>query len=246
MDTAISDMSSARCQSEQQLDSVIWLTAIADYCSLISLLLELPTAELVDSFVSNALLEDYQSIVREMNIKEDVKAVCDLFFETQEELKNASDPSRLLRSEHTRLFTHPLNPVIKPFEGVFLDKERLANGKKSAMSLLFVNDGSIDADWMYRRAGCARSSTSSIPSDYIVTEIEFLKMLYTFIAQAILNGNDKGRIEQCELLDEFYSKHVSLWMPQFFQSCMDNSSVAFYRMVGLMGVILMHQRIQMA
>ncbi len=236
------EFSDLKSISESDRERVILHTATADYYVLLTLLLQAPTAESVQHFMQSAILDDFTEIALEMQIsREAITVIAQRYLELQKELSSSNDALGLVRREYTRLFSHPTKPVIKLYEGVFTDDERVRTGENSTNALLFVNPSAADAERLYKQAGFACSSEVSIPADAITTEMEFLGRLHNAIALEIIENDNERVIAAMQWLEEFHSRHSSQWFPRFFERCEGESKLTLYKLVGYLGTTLIKE-----
>ncbi|MBR2834393.1 MAG: molecular chaperone TorD family protein [Coriobacteriales bacterium] len=221
---------------EERFD-VVAQTALADWCSLVAYLLQPPTAEVIDQLQQASMGDDLRAIAFELRMTDEAtdKLAGD-FDELHREL--ASTPAKealgTIRREWTRVFVHPKAPIIWPYEGVFCDVERVHAGQKSTESRLFINPAATDAERRYKTAGYV-DADMEYPADFIVTELEFLAILHTQLAQA-LTTNDAQAAEQIKAsFDSFWQEHIVNWMPRFFERCQEECHTTNYMLAGRLG-----------
>ena len=211
-------------------------TAIADLYALLALLLQYPTGETMEGLRNGTVKEDLRAIVDEAGFNENdcAAAFADLD-ELQHALESGSTDLACVRRERTRLFDHPDHPVVKFYEGVFIDDERIKAGLRSTGARLFVNPAALDAERCYRKAGVKRSSDINIPADCITTELEFMAHLHAMKAMALLENDGATSQDAQALMEEFVNLHVAKWFSRFFERCVEESPHALYRAVGTLG-----------
>lgn len=219
--------------------SVIRHIALSDYLAMLALFVQFPTRELEDGLASGALCEDYRAIVEETGLSGPAfDAAGERLLAASREIRRGPAAVHAVRCEYTRLFNHPEHPVIKLFEGVFLDDERIREGKSSTGARLFVNPAALDAERCYRKAGLKKGSAVNLPADSMSTELEFLSHLHAQNARA-LAVRDNALLGETELLlEEFERLHVGKWFLRFFERCTEESRCELYTALGTMGVAL--------
>ena len=228
---------------DPQSKAIIWSTATADYYSLLTILFQTPTHEVIQGYTEELIIEDYYEVAQEMGIVEaSINEAADYLRQAQNELANNQNALSFIRQEYTRLFSHPASPVIPLYEGVFVDSERVAAGLTSSYARLFINPAAINAEKFYRQAGFDCNKQVSVPADCITTELEYLGQLNQLIAQSIMACDDKQVAALNELLVSFWKEHVINWMPRFFERCQEESRIALYKAAGMMGRILMDEK----
>lgn len=114
---------------------VVRESAIADAYMLLAMMLDFPTQQLAEGLASGAVQRDALAIAEEAGMGEAWKSSAlahDLTFvkdsigaEGEEELLKA------MRIEHTRLFDHPENPAVNPYESQFLYMRKLEEGLRT-------------------------------------------------------------------------------------------------------------------
>ena len=218
-------------------------TAVSDCLSLLALLLQFPESELESGLSSGAIAKDVYSILKEAGFPESAAKEAGLLFDnTSVKFNSNPEAFREIRREYTRLFNHPDAPVIKLFEGVFLDDECKRKGKPSTGARLFVNPAALDAERCYRKAGLKKSSSINIPADCITTELEFLSHLHAERAKALAE-NDGNLLSSTEsMIKEFTSIHVNKWIPRFFERCREESRHELYAAVGMLGTLIFEHK----
>lgn len=222
-------------------------TACADYYALLQLFLQPPTPETVKSYGNEHISTDFKAIAEELKMDTSLASEIESgFLESHKELAKAENPLSFIRQEYTRLYSHPVAPLIPFYEGTFADSQRVASGKRSSEARLFVNPSAVDAERLYTEAGLTVSSHATIPADSVTTEIEFIGFLHTVIAKAIIDSDDEAASLANQQLEEFCSTHAARWMPHFFERCKEESIVSLYRNVGIMGQALVDLDIEPA
>ena len=142
-------------ETDSALDvRVVRHTATADLYSLVAFLLQTPTAENVARLQEASPADDLRAIAGELGVEGPrVEALCARLDALHARLAADEDALHGVRVEHTRLFTQPRRPVVWPYEGVFVDDERLLAGMESTEARVFINPAAGDAERTYRAAG---------------------------------------------------------------------------------------------
>ncbi|WP_139652929.1 TorD/DmsD family molecular chaperone [Raoultibacter phocaeensis] len=219
--------------------AVILHTALSDYLSLLALLVQFPTKELEGGLAEGTLHEDFLAVGREAGLSGSAfDTAVDRLRAASHEVRCDHEAMHAIRCEYTRLFNHPDHPAVKLFEGVFLDDERMREGKPGTGARLFVNPAALDAERCYRKAGLKKSTAMNLPADSMSTELEFLAHLHAESARAIAEENDALLGETETLLEEFTRLHVEKWFLRFFERCAEESRCSLYDAVGMMGIAL--------
>jgi len=215
--------------------------AAADGYALLAILMQMPAPDTKDLLLHEGIAADYQAIVAELGgDSAESSRLSASFRKMQEELSSQDDPLGVLRREYTRAFAHPRRPPIKIYEGLFVDDERERLGKEKSFARLFVSPAAMDAERQYARAGLkCDTSEKRISADCITTELQFMQHLHELFASCVLQG-DEDKAEEVEgWLNDFKEKHVSKWIPRFFERCSCETQHDFYRLVGQMGLSLL-------
>ena len=221
--------------------SVVRSTAAADLCSLLALLLQFPTEKTVGGLADGTLRDDIAVIAEELGAKEGpVVEALSLLDRLRTDLAEGATSIVEARREYTRLFNHPDGPAVPLYEGVFIDTERVREGKRSTGARLFVNPAALDAERCYRQAGLKRASDVNIPADCMSTELEFMAYLSMLEAQALVEQNATRVAEAAAWIGEFNRLHVEKWFSRFFERCAEESAHDLYRALGMLGRLVVH------
>ena len=225
----------------QRADDVRRITALGDLCGVMAVMLDYKTlAQVCDGLSSGALIEDVKAIFSELDIAdpraEDV-------VRSLEALRDdiASDVLSFvaLRPEYTRLFNHPDKPALPYYEGAFINRRSVAQGREEPdHDLLFINQAACDADRQYKRAGVKRSLDENIPGDCMTTEMAFMQHLLGLKTCAVLDGDEQTETEIDGWLHEFMRLHLRVWMGDFFKGLNEASSQRYFQTVSLLGTVL--------
>jgi TorA maturation chaperone TorD len=144
-----------------------------------------------------------------------------------------------LRREYTRLFNHPDRPAMGFYEGVFVNRRAVAQGKGlQDHDVLFINQAANDADRQYKRASVRRSPDENIPADCMATEMAFMQYLLRLKAEAVLDDDREHEQQIDAWLNEFKRLHLKVWMKDFYVSCEAESPHAYFKAIGLLGQTL--------
>lgn len=220
----MSEANATIIQSEEKVLNLEALTALADAYALLAAMFQYPDKLIAENLAGGAMVEDAASIAEELGLPQEQLA---LIKGAQEQiaaqLSSAEEPLRALRIEYTNLFNHPEKPQIHIYEGLFIDDERVAAGKKSFGSLMFISQAALDAERCYKAAGLRRSSEINIPADCITTELEFLSFLHTEKARALMEEDAAAADSWQEKIDEFNRIHTRKWHHLFFKRCVERS-----------------------
>lgn len=223
-----------------EMPSIVREAAIADGYRLLAMLLQFPTDEVVSGLSDGSIALDIEAIAEEAGMEVSTRtALVERFTRMTSDPVSSKELFDDIRRERTRLFDHPDHPVIRLYEGVFLDEERKRAGRASTGARLFINPAALDAERCYRQAGIKRSSDINIPADCITTELEFLAHLHRARAEALADGDERRACEARGQLEEFGRIHMAKWFLRFFERCEQESRHALYNAVGTLGTALL-------
>lgn len=158
-----------------------------------------------------------QSMLHQLR-KAELAGVCNLLGLNSTEL-NEANPANLekLAVEFTRLFIGP-GKHISPHESVQRKTGGMLNNKFTAEVRRF-----------YAVSGYQFKSDMGIYPDHLCTQMEFMDSLINIQINAIKSG-DICEAESAEMLQvEFIRLHLSLWLPEFCEQIIQQSSSSFYR-----------------
>ena len=225
----------------EERPDVVRQTAIADWCSLAAYLFQPPTAQMIDQLRQTSMADDLRAIAAELGqADEKTSALAADLDSLQHELASmpADEALGMVRREWTRVFAHPKAPVVWPYEGVFCDTERVRTGQESTESRLFINPAAMDAERRYKAAGYV-DANMEYPADFVVTELEFLTILHTQLARALVESDAVAAEHAQASLAAFWHDHIEKWMPRFFERCREECQVTYYTLAGRLGAQLM-------
>lgn len=217
---------------------VVRHTATADLYSLVAFLMQMPTAESVARLQEASPAEDLQAIAGELGVEgPQVEALCARLDALHAQLAADKNALHGVRVEHTRMFTQPHRPIVWPYEGVFMDDERLLAGMESTEARVFINPAAGDAERTYQAAGFKVDGVRE-PADYIVTELEFLAKLHVQAAKETLEGDAEAAIDTAMKLADFKVRHANVWIPRFFTRVAEKAEHEFYLTAADLGTFL--------
>ncbi|MFA6958320.1 MAG: molecular chaperone TorD family protein [Thermoanaerobaculia bacterium] len=130
------------------------------------------------------------------------------------DLARAAGSTDLLaaRVEYTRLFHHPQGAICPPWECVARDRAPHLMGPRHHDVVAF-----------FRRAGVEPLRGESESADHIGLELAFLSLL----ASRIAAGDDRSA-----LFAEFWSSHVTSWMPAIARRIIEESRIELHFATG--------------
>lgn len=241
-------------KAENSLNSILREeTALADLYSFLSLLLQKPTQELYSGLGTGKVRDDLREIFLELQWDEkQTKEIVDMFTRVCSAIQRGEMVFSDIRSEYTRLFSHPKTPQVPLYEGAYLEKRavtsknvkrtgrELTKGQKEleifeTEPLLFINKAALDAERCYKKLGLVRLEKHNVPADSMATEMEFLHHLHLQMAVAVQEEDEKKSSKIQESYLEFKYIHLEKWMVNFFRDVYDLSTCDVYRATGLLG-----------
>lgn len=191
------------------------IAAQADACRILNACVHLPTPELVQSIADRSLDESIRALLPHLaGENETARRV-----EQRLAACRAAGTSSLssLRHEYTRLFAHPVSPLIPVCESLFKSMQRGETEKP----LLVVNRIAMALDDEYETAGYERTRGGVTPADHMGTELEFL-------ARLLEERPDEARA--------FADRHLGTWAPAFFALVEQRAETPEYALFGSLGI----------
>jgi TorA maturation chaperone TorD len=133
-----------------------------------------------------------------------------------------------LALEYARLFIGPKNPPAVPYASFYLSESRS-----------LMTEETIDVRKRYLEAGMAVKELYSIPDDHIGIEWEFIYYLTQRIIELFEQGQREEASRLFEIRSDFFSKHMTLWLPFFADKVFESTQEDFYKGAALIlrGVI---------
>lgn len=111
---------------------VVRESAMADAYALLAMLVEHPTLQVAAGLASGALQRDAEAVAQEAGMGSAWEDAVASYAHLCEGANDAEELLRAMRVEHTRLFEHPVRPVIPIHEGQFLYDSSLNASSKAA------------------------------------------------------------------------------------------------------------------
>lgn len=152
-------------------------------------------------------------------------------------MSSQDDSLGWVRREYTRLFTHPKNLAVFPYEGIYLDKTADRRGQQSIGSRMFVNKSALDAEKQYKAAGLEPNGMQT-PADSVTMELEFVSLLHTRVASAAMEADEAACERGVLSLQGFLESHVESWMPSFFIDVKESTNHPLYNLAADLGLLL--------
>ena len=210
--------------------------ATSDMFQLLSILLYLPTPEIVKGLSDGSLSQDILIVLSELGFSVEIVEE----FEKGFLLMQNSDQTgeKLLtemRREYTRLFFHPREPEIAIYETMFRYDSKTGESQPS----LYISPAALDAERCYKKAGLAMSKEINEPSDHMAIELEFMTYLYTQKAIALKNNLEEEISRRDAEIIEFKEAHLKKWAIAFFNKLATVNHSNYYKIIGEIGSIFM-------
>lgn len=202
--------------------------ACADAACLLHAFVILPTPELTATISDGSLMESMRELAAHLPLSTVDKEACMHLCEAYSPHLDGISTDEL-RKDFTRLFTHPKNPLVKPFESAFDPAVQAGESP-----LIAVNKTARKLDELYARCGFCTSRKATLAGDHIAVELSFFAALIKKAAAA--NGQ-----EQEHLLDElqaFAEHHVFAWWGAFFDQVAQHANTSSYAFIGKFGALV--------
>lgn len=214
-----------KINSKTQTQKMCQAFTTSDFYQLLSLSLEFPSKKLVNALLDGSYRKDGINILTELSCsQETILQVSRAFEELESDMDNVEKLLRQMRQEFTRLFNHPVNPIINIYESTFLN----AHGENDAETLLFLSSNAINAESCYKDAELQLANCSGEPADHMRTELEFMMYLYENKGRNLQRIDDEALEKIHEQIKQFEDMHLGKWCYEFFHSLEINSRHAFY------------------
>lgn len=190
--------------------------ALADACRLLGACVRLPTPQLAASVADGSLAASVRALLPHLGCSEErMRSVVRRLTLCQPAEPAAALTS--LRREYTRLFAHPVKPIVPICESLFTSALRGEDEKP----LLMVNRRAMELDEVYRAAGYERTHSAAVPPDHMETELAFLTVLLDKRASADAAA--------------FLERYAGTWAPTFFALVEDHARTPEYALFGSLG-----------
>lgn len=207
----------------QQLNQAF---AASDFYQLLSLSLQWPTQELAEALLEGGYQSDAQNILEELGCnRDDILQASDRLEELKQFEGGAEKLLEQMRQDYTRLFNHPVQPVIGIYESMFTETP---NEKKEDV-VLFLNPTALDVERCFKEAGVQLTRTSKEPADHMATELEFMMFLYGKKGAALKEENQANLEKTEKSIEQFNSLHLLKWVNRFFIRLESESAILPYQ-----------------
>lgn len=192
----------------------------ASYLFLARVYRQEPTAELLQSLVTaaNADPEPVSQGAHDLNAYlrglrgQDLRALADE-----------------LATEYAGLFLNAGKRPVYPFESVYTSPERL-----------LMQQAYEQVTREYQQAGLERARDFNEPNDHIALEFEFMAYLGRHSLDALQAGDQATGFTFLEKQNEFFHRHLLVWVPHFAQDLEHVAGSEFYKGIAQLTQAIIH------
>lgn len=217
--------------SDRESKELTELYGTADLFALLSAAFAYPSLAFAQALVDGSYVSDMRSCLLDAGMSTDeTDATCDAI-EAQAKGKDAESLMHELRIEHTQLYYVPGKyRKIVPYESAF----RRRALSPTAKATVFLTKSTHDVEALMRKYNAMPEDARTEPADSIDTELDFLRILYTGQAAAIVEDGDAAPwvADTRKFLDE----HALEWMPGFFDKTIEVTELELYRLFAKLGL----------
>jgi TorA maturation chaperone TorD len=176
---------------------------------------------------------DFLACLRELDTSKDVAAEAELALAqlaaAGDELSYASMNKEysylyLLMGRGTRIF---------PYEAAFLHVAEKRDGSPS----LFIAPRSLDVEQWMRRCGALPESAGTEPVDSIFGELDFMRLLYASLANALQLGDEEEASAWQRELWAFRGAHIDAWVEAFMRRTIELTRTPVYRALATLALL---------
>lgn len=201
-------------------------SAYAEALALLATCLRVPNPVLYEAVSDGSLFEAFADIMGVL--AEDGPA--DAFAAQAREQADRPSPSSYdeLRTDYTRLFTHPVSPRVPIYESQFARREEAGEKKP----LLVVNRTAEAVDALYRAKGFAPDRKEVVSGDHLSAELAFLSLL---LNEELEEDGSHGEGEGAVSAQVFFAEHLKPWAASFFEEVHQQAETPEYQMIGQFG-----------
>lgn len=152
-------------------------------------------------------------------LEKSIKVVCPACITEFEKMKESSIKFTELKLlvEYTRLFIGPFKILAQPYSCFYFGGKTLLSDE----TLWVIN--------YYEKMGLKFDDSIKDAPDHVAVETEFIYYLIFNKINKLENGNSTEAAFYYEGLNDFYSNHYKIWVPQFCQNIINNTNNDFYR-----------------
>jgi TorA maturation chaperone TorD len=199
--------------------------ANADIFALLSAAFSFPTEETARGISSGNLKKDFLACLQELEISKDqIEEFEEAFSKLETSGEDLSFKS--MNKEHSYLYlVLGGNTRIFPFEAAFL---HVAEGR-GGVPALFIAARTLDARHWMKRCGVLPENANIEPVDSIYGELDFMRLLYTSLANALQIEDDSAASAWTNEIDGFRKAHIDTWVPAFMERTIAESRTPVYR-----------------
>jgi TorA maturation chaperone TorD len=123
-----------------------------------------------------------------------------------------------LLEDFSQLFMGPFEIPAKPYGSVYIEGEKVVMG-----------DSTMKAKACYAEADFEVAENFKELPDHITVELEFLYLLSFRQAQAAVNADSSGLINNQRIEQSFLKNHLGRWVPDFCEQIRSHATTDYYR-----------------
>ncbi|MDR1184073.1 MAG: molecular chaperone TorD family protein [Coriobacteriales bacterium] len=181
--------------------------ASADLCALLCAAFSFPTREMAEGIADGSFMDDFTACLKELDVRVSLPPP-PIFHETDPLLNE-------MKREYTRLYQTPGRyHVLYPYETAF---RHVADGHEG-IPTLFIAPLTLDVERWMKRFDALPENSRTEPVDHVATELDFLRLLYTSYANALLQEDTEVVTAWLTEISGFYRQHVDPWIPEFMKA----------------------------
>lgn len=203
--------------------------ACVDAARLLHSFFLLPTPQLAKAVRDGSLVGSLQQVAAYLPMSPTDREACAAL--CVQAAAPASEPSlEELRQDFTRLFAHPKQALVEPFESAF----RSAAQGVDERPLIAVNRTALELDQLYARCGLRTPREATHAGDHIAVELAFFASALEQIAVGDADQNNRLVPE----LQAFMNDHADRWWKAFFGQVAQHAQTPTYAFVGRYGELV--------
>lgn len=198
---------------------------IADSFALLSAAFSYPDEALVSALENSYFVSDLRDSLSDAQMSRELVETCaqSVAASVGEVPEDRLFPS--LKAEYTGLFYGPGKlRKIYPYESAFIKKQLNPEGEPAA----FITRQTHDVEAFMARAHALPEDARTEPADFIGTELDFLRHLFTGLAEAHVHDDEDESVWKAEIA-AFMERHALNWMPAFFEKTIACTEHGFYQ-----------------
>lgn len=181
--------------------------ASADLCALLSAAFSFPTRKMAEGIADGSFMDDFTVCLEELDIRVSPPSLS-VLHETESLFSE-------MKREYTRLYQTPgRHQVLYPYETAF---RHMADGHEG-IPTLFIAPLTLDVEHWMERFDALPENFRTEPVDHVATELDFLRLLYTSYANALLQEETEAATAWLGEILNFHRQHVDSWIPEFMKA----------------------------